>query len=109
MHEEGRVYTKEHLWLKQTDDGVEVGITDRGIEAVDGLSYVDIDNLTVTVEGRKSVFEIQLPVTSEHSLKERRLEPVEEISEDFPIAYVPFGKIDMDQVMTKEEYDKMED
>jgi glycine cleavage system H protein len=65
-------YTKEHEWIKITDNVAIVGITDYAQSALGDIVYIDIDTLDDnismdevfgTIEAVKTVSDLFLPVT----------------------------------------------
>ena len=60
-----RYYTKEHVWLEpdETTGVLKVGITMRGNDELDGITYVQPVDGILDVESVKIYREVPLPVT----------------------------------------------
>lgn len=68
---EGLKYTNEHVWLKIEDDKVRLGITDFAQDLLGEINNVELpevgkmikkDDLLITLESLKSVFDVLSPL-----------------------------------------------
>ena len=62
MVTEGLLYTKEHEWLRQEEDGsVTIGITDHAQSALGDLVYVELPEVGATFEKGQVFFIVFIP------------------------------------------------
>ena len=57
--EEGRYYTKDHLWVKVDGDDAVVGITDYGQHQLGDIVYIELPNVDSEVEAGEKVASIE--------------------------------------------------
>ena len=69
--EEGCWYTKDHEWVKKTEDGLEVGISDHAQDALGDIVFFDVKAMGETlkagdsfgvIESVKAVEDLYMPV-----------------------------------------------
>lgn len=103
-----RLYTRTHLWLEPdpVSGRLRVGITARGDDAMGGIVYLDVDEgaNSITVEGRKTVLELEPPVRG--TIDETN---TPDWCEGVPVvSYAPGWEL-TGETMTQEEYDDYDD
>lgn len=81
------LYTKEHLWIRKgADDTYEIGITAKGNELMDGITFVEVLPDSILVEGVKTTLDISVRANKPlFSL------PFNGWKEDVPVAGLPAG------------------
>ncbi|MEP5154938.1 glycine cleavage system protein GcvH [Planktotalea sp.] len=52
-------YTEEHLWLREEDDGVVIGLTEHVIEELGELSFVELPEVGTTVTKDEEIIVIE--------------------------------------------------
>jgi glycine cleavage system H protein len=86
-------YTKDHEWLKITNNTVIVGITDHAQDALTDIVFVELPEVGKTVkkgdelcvvESVKSVSEIYAPVSGKISKVNKKLEDTPEVVNESP-------------------------
>lgn len=116
---EAAVYTDDHEWLLQTDDGLRVGITDYAQDQLGDIVFVELPavgeqfkkgDVFGTVESVKAVAELFMPVSAEIIDVNGSLTDAPELVNTSPydqgwlVGAKPDQETDIDALMDRETY-----